>query len=83
LLISLFDRLKALPAGSDPSKLYKEYNMNRETMEKLRRWVNSPSVTGNDEIKVVEGEEIIEMNAVWVDSAGQAPPSRIASPGKA
>lgn len=54
--------------------------MNSETMNKLRRWVNSPSVTGNDEVKVVEGEEIIEMNAVWVDSAGQAPPSRIASP---
>lgn len=82
MLISLFDRLKALPAGSDPSKLYKEYNMDPSTMSKLRRWVNSPSVTGNDEIKVVEGEEIVEMKAVWVDSAGQAPPSRIASPSR-
>jgi len=49
-------------------------------MDKLRQWVNSPSVTGTDEVKVVEGEEIIEMKAVWVDSAGQAPPSRISSP---
>lgn len=83
MLISLFDRLKALPAGADPTSIYKEYNMTPETMTKLRRWVNSPSVTGNDEVRVVEGEEIIEMNAVWVDSAGQAPPSRIASPGRA
>jgi hypothetical protein len=79
-LISLLDRLKALPTGSDPSKVYKEYKMEPVTMDKLRQWVNSPSVTGNDEVKVVEGEEIIEMKAVWVDSAGQAAPSRIASP---
>jgi hypothetical protein len=82
LLISLFDRLKQLPEGADRSKVYKEYNMEPATMEKLKRWVNSPSVTGNDEVKVVEGEEIVEMKAVWVDSAGQAPPSRIASPGR-
>jgi hypothetical protein len=78
----MFDRLKQLPAGADPSKVYKEYNMEPATMDKLRRWVNSPSVTGTDEVKVVEGEEIIEMKAVWVDSAGKAPPSRIASPGR-
>ena len=72
--------MKALPAGSDPSKVYKEYKMEPATMDKLRQWVNSPSVTGTDEVKVVEGEEIIEMKAVWVDSAGQAPPSRIPSP---
>lgn len=57
--------------------MYKEYNMNADTMTTLRRWVNSPSVTGNDEVKVVEGEEIIEMKAVWVDNAGDAPPARI------
>jgi len=54
--------------------------MEPATMEKLRQWVNSPSITGTDEVKVVEGEEIVEMKAVWVDSAGQAPPSRIPSP---
>lgn len=81
MLISLFDRLKALPTGADPSKIYKEYNMNPETMSKLRKWVNSPSVVGDSHItEIVEGEEIVEMNARWVDSAGQAPPSRIASP---
>lgn len=81
MLISLFDRLKALPTGADPSKLYKEYNMDPNTMSKLRRWVNSPSVVGdNHVVGIIDGEEQVEMVSAWVDSAGQAPPSRIASP---
>lgn len=35
-------------------------------MRQVRKYVNSPSV-GEDEVRVEEGEEIVEMKAVWVD----------------
>ena len=39
--------------------------MTSQTMQVLRGWVNSPSV-GEDEVRVEEGERIVEMKAVWV-----------------
>lgn len=66
LLSSLLDKLKSLPPGGDPLPIYREYAMDPGTMERLRRWVNSPSV-GQDVVRVEEGERIVEMHAVWVD----------------
>ncbi|RSH94382.1 hypothetical protein EHS25_004185 [Saitozyma podzolica] len=68
LLISLLDRLKTLPPGTEPSKVYGEYGMDANTMSEIRRWVNSPSV-GEDEVRVEDGNRIVEMKAIWVDSA--------------
>lgn len=74
LLINLLDRLKTLPAnGATTSKavqdLYAQFNMSKDSMDVLRRYVNSPSV-GEDVVRVEEGERIVEMRAVWVDGAG-------------
>ncbi|GFZ42868.1 hypothetical protein JCM24511_00586 [Saitozyma sp. JCM 24511] len=60
LLISLLDRLKTLPPGTEPSKVYGEYGMDANTMSEIRRWVNSPSV-GEDEVRVEDGNRIVEM----------------------
>lgn len=59
-MLSLLDRLKSLPAGADPSAVYAEYGMDANVMRDVRRWVNSPSV-GEDEIRVEEGNQIVEM----------------------
>jgi hypothetical protein len=64
LLISLLDRLKTVPP-SEAEGLYKQFNMSKDSMDVLRAWVNSPSV-GEDEVRVEEGERIVEMKAVWV-----------------
>jgi cell division FtsZ-interacting protein ZapD len=63
LLSSLFDRLKTLPEGESTSKLYKEYGVSEAKMERLRRWVNSPSVD-KDRTQVIlteDGEESVKM----------------------
>lgn len=60
LLISLLDRLKTLPPGTEPSKVYGEYGMDAKTMGEIRRWVNTPSV-GEDEVRVEDGNRIVEM----------------------
>ncbi len=60
------DSLKTLSAGTDPSKVYAEYGMEKERMDGLRRWVNSPSVKGDDDVVVVEGMQIVEMKVGWV-----------------
>ena len=49
--------------------LYAQFNMSKDSMDVLRRYVNSPSV-GEDVVRVEEGERIVEMRAVWVDGAG-------------
>lgn len=59
--------------------MYREYGADAEAMSIVRRWVNSPSVGENDDITVVEGEEIREMKAVWVDGA-QGEQARLAAP---
>lgn len=69
LLISLLDRLKTLPPGTEPSKVYGEYGMDANTMSEIRRWVNSPSV-GEDEVRVEDGNRIVEMKVSPVN-AGQ------------
>ncbi|WWD16771.1 hypothetical protein CI109_101203 [Kwoniella shandongensis] len=66
LLISLLDRLKTLPPGTDPSSVYEEYGMQKREMDDLRKWVNSVSVSEEDDVRVENGEEIREMKAVWV-----------------
>jgi hypothetical protein len=66
LLISLLDRLKTLPPGTDPSKVYGEYGMDANTMSEIRRWVNSPSV-GEDEVRVEDGNRIVEMKVSSVN----------------
>ncbi|KAK8861327.1 hypothetical protein IAR55_002146 [Kwoniella newhampshirensis] len=66
LLISLLDRLKTVPRGTDPTTVYKEYGMQTGQIEELRRWVNSVSVSEEDDVRVEDGEEIREMKAVWV-----------------
>ncbi|AFR98996.1 hypothetical protein C343_06983 [Cryptococcus neoformans C23] len=65
-LASLLDGLKTLPPGSDPASLYKQYGVDKEKMEELRKWVNSVSVEEEDIVRVEEGNEIREMKAVWI-----------------
>jgi hypothetical protein len=67
LLISLLDRLKTLPPGTEPSKVYGEYGMDANTMSEIRRWVNSPSV-GEDEVRVEDGNRIVEMKVSPADA---------------
>lgn len=65
-LASLLDGLKTLPPGSDPAPLYKQYGVDKEKIEELRKWVNSVSVEEEDIVRVEEGNEIREMKAVWI-----------------
>ncbi|RXK38840.1 hypothetical protein M231_03896 [Tremella mesenterica] len=69
-LTSLLDEIKTLPSDAGSlmkiERLYRQYGVDKQTMERLRRWVNSPSV-GKEHKRVVEGEEIVELQAVWVD----------------
>ncbi|KAH8083660.1 hypothetical protein HD553DRAFT_335752 [Filobasidium floriforme] len=76
-LSNLLDRLKSLPANesSTPSQaelsLYRDYAVDPETMSTLRRWVNSPSIDP-EKTKIIlseQGEESVEMTAVWVSSS--------------
>ena len=60
-LDSLFDRMRALPAGASRKKLYNEYGVDERLMEEVGRSVNSPSVGGEEVVKVVNGEEVREM----------------------
>lgn len=60
-LISLLDRVKALPITGDRRRVYEEYGVDRG-MDEVRRWVNSPSVGRVDVVKVVDGEEVREMH---------------------
>lgn len=80
MLTGLLDQLKTLPAGADPSHLYRQYGMTPELLEPVRQWVNSPSV-GDEEYKMLDRSENqtveteIEMPAVWVESKDKlAPP---------
>ncbi|WVN90394.1 uncharacterized protein L203_105630 [Cryptococcus depauperatus CBS 7841] len=66
VLVTLLDRLKALPPGSDPSSLYKQFGMEKDKIEQVRRWVNSASVEEKDDVRVEEGNEIREMKSLWI-----------------
>jgi hypothetical protein len=62
-LSALFDRLKTVPADTDPSTIYKAFGITDASMSDLRRWVNSPSVD-KDRTKVEvneQGEETLKM----------------------
>jgi hypothetical protein len=51
--------------------VYREYGMDPGVMREIRRWVNSPSV-GEDEVRVEEGNRIVEMKVgpiVVIDQA--------------
>ena len=65
LLLSLLDRLKSMPGAADRRRVYAEYGMNEAKMEEVRRWVNSPSVGPQVDVRVVDGEEI-RGDAGWV-----------------
>jgi hypothetical protein len=58
----------------DPGAVCKKYRVDPFTIEKLRRSVNSVSVTESGESRTVNGTQVNMMKAVWVDgpaSAGQ------------
>ncbi|WWC87540.1 uncharacterized protein L201_002430 [Kwoniella dendrophila CBS 6074] len=66
LLVSLLDQLKSSSA-KEASKLYKEYGIKDiKLIEDIRKYVNSVSVSENDSVRIEDGEEIREMNAVWI-----------------
>lgn len=65
-LNQLFDDLKTVRTDTERKRLYARYGMDEETMRVLRKWTNSPSV-GDVETVNVEGEEVTEMKALWVD----------------
>ena len=60
-LEELLDRIKSLPAAADRASAYEEYGIKPERMEEIRIWVNSPSVGGEVEVRIVDGREIREM----------------------
>jgi hypothetical protein len=66
VLNQLLDDLKTVRTASEKKRLYDRYGMTEETMSVLRKWTNSPSV-GDVEIVNVDGEEVTEMKALWVD----------------
>lgn len=66
LLNQLFDEIKGAKGPEARRRLYDRYGMDVEVMEVMRRRVNSPSV-GEVEVVNVEGEEVTEMKALWVD----------------
>jgi hypothetical protein len=70
-----------LPANADVNKVYRDYGVDPDSMATVRRWVNSPSVGENDEVRVEEGEEIREMKALWVDGS-QGAQARLSSPSR-
>jgi hypothetical protein len=72
-LLELLDRLKE--KGSDKEALYKQYRLDapadRERVEAVRKWVNSPSVGSTDVISVKEGDEEIEMHVSAIHTRTQ------------
>lgn len=66
LLSQLFDEMKGVKTPGDRQRVYDKYAMSEADMAVVRRWVNSPSV-GEVEVVNVEGEEVTEMKALWVD----------------
>ena len=60
-LETLLDRIKSSPTAADRARVYEEYEVKPERMEEIRRWVNSPSVGGEVEVRIVDGQEIREM----------------------
>ncbi|ODN80811.1 hypothetical protein L202_02961 [Cryptococcus amylolentus CBS 6039] len=65
-LVNLLDKLKTLPPGADPTPIYKQFGVEKEKMDVLRKWVNSVSVEDEDYVTVDEGNEVREMKSVWI-----------------
>ncbi len=61
ILEELFDRMKSTSSAADRKKGYEEYGVDPRGMEEIRRWVNSPSVGGEVQVKMVNGEEVREI----------------------
>ncbi|WWC68960.1 uncharacterized protein I206_102896 [Kwoniella pini CBS 10737] len=66
LLVSLLDKMKTLKSGQDIMSVYKEYGVDKSIMDDVRKFVNSVSVSEQDDVRIEDGEEIREMKAIWV-----------------
>ena len=66
LLSQLLDELKSVRTQNDVNRLYNHYGLDKEQMDVVRRWVNSPSV-GDVNVSYAEGGEVTEMKAIWVE----------------
>ncbi|BEI95109.1 hypothetical protein CcaverHIS631_0100580 [Cutaneotrichosporon cavernicola] len=77
-LSALLDAFKSIPPGRDAEALYKHAGMTKDQLKGVRRWVNSPSVTG-EATRIEEGasqvvQQITELKAVWVDARDKDAP---------
>ena len=77
---ALFDRIKSMPKGASRAEVYKEYGVDGRTMDEVRRWVNNPSVGGEVEVNMVDGEEVREMQVSCSHLFGDGPSSRHPQP---
>ncbi len=65
---SLLDQAKTLPAGASRRQVYEDYGLDEQTMEEMRKWVNSVSVGAGVEVRLVDGEEVREMLVSLIDA---------------
>jgi len=68
-LSELLDKRKSAKSAQDVEQLAKQYDIDIAKLEKLARFVNTPSVQRGTAVRTVEkdGEESIVMTAVWIE----------------
>ncbi|KAF8061530.1 hypothetical protein FPV67DRAFT_283858 [Lyophyllum atratum] len=72
-LSELLDKRKSAKSAQDVERLAEQYNIDVAKLEKLARFVNTPSIQSGTAVRIVEkdGEESLMTEAVWIEPPRQ------------